>query len=391
METLGNHPPDSSAVIAAIEVQVLFDGLGDGPRVLDDLPVHVHNVKATIGPILEMHRPEPGVSRGQKLDVLFIGRTTCHPTHPVGVQHLPMDQVAPGITDEDIVHKLRTEGISAVHRRSGRTREIAGDTASPLDHAGDDATDAPTGPDYSPRLIRADPEHLSRGPIGCDADPRGRQSDPGIARGMRPVHGHPLEMIAVARHEAIAHRIEGEAILAATGLRTDRLGGRIQAEIQPPQIQPVAFRARRSHTVTSVGSGGPVEAVIQPPIEGIEERLDIEPGYPAAESAHHDTALIGPTVARGVLEPHNIRRGSDVEPAPGTNEGCRPGQVIGKDRGTVEAAIPIEILEHSDPPGMRGFIPPLGIIDHLSHERAAVLVESHGHRTHHLGLTGRQF
>ena len=32
--------------------------------------------------------------------------------------------------------------------------------------------------------------------------------------------------------------------------------------------------------------------MIQPPIEGIEESLNIESGHPTAESAHHDAAFI---------------------------------------------------------------------------------------------------
>ena len=210
---------------------MLLDGLGDRPRVLDDLPVHVHDVEAPIRTILEMHRAEPRVSRSQKLNTLLVGRTTRHPAHPVGLQHLPVDQVAPGIADEDVVGKLRAIGITAVHRRPSRTREITRDSPTALDHARDYPTNTPTGPNNPPRLIRTNPKHFSRRSVGSDAHPRRRQGDPGIACPMRPVHGHPLEVITVAGHESIAHRVERKAVLTTARLWTERLSPRIEAEI----------------------------------------------------------------------------------------------------------------------------------------------------------------
>ena len=358
---------------------------------LDDLPVHVYDVEAPIRTILEMHRAEPRVSRSQKLNTLLVGRTTRHPAHPVGLQHLPVDQVAPSIADENVVDEVRAIGITAVHRRPSGPREITRDPPTALDHAWDYPTNSPPRPNNPPRLVGTNPEHLSRGSVGSDAHPRRRQSDPGIARSMRPVQGHPLEMITVAAHESISHRIERESVLTAARLRTERFGQRIEAEIQTPQIETGSLRTRPDHTISPIGTGGPVKAVIQPPIEGIEESLNIESGHPTAESAHHDAAFIGPTIARRVFEPQDIRRGPNIQPAPRTNESRRPRKVVSKDRRTVEATIPIEILQHPNPPGMRGLIPALGVIDHFGDERAAILIKSHRHRTHHLRLACRQF
>ena len=266
-KTLRNHPPNAATVITAVEIQVLLNGLRDRPRVLDHLPVHVHDVQTTLRTVLEMHRPEPRVSRSQKLNTLLVGRTTRHPAHPVGLQHLPVDQVAPSIADENVVDEVRAIGITAVHRRPSGPREITRDPPTALDHAWDYPTNSPPRPNNPPRLVGTNPEHLSRGSVGSDAHPRRRQSDPGIARSMRPVQGHPLEMIAVAAHESISHRIERESVLTAARLRTERFGQRIEAEIQTPQIETGSLRTRPDHTISPIGTGGPVKAVIQPPIE----------------------------------------------------------------------------------------------------------------------------
>ena len=390
-EALRNHPPNAATIVAAVEVQVLLDGLRDGPRVLDDLPVHVHDVKTTVRTVLEMHRAEPRVSRRQKLNPLLIHWPARHPAHAIGMQLLPVNQITPGIANENVVDEVRAIGVAPVHRCPGGSREIAGNPPTALDHAWDDTTDAPPGPNNAPGLVGTDPEDFGGRPVGRDAHPRRRQGDPGIARGMRPVHGHPLEVIAVAGDESIAHRIEGESILAASGLGTDRLGRGIEAEIQPAQIERRRLGTRTENPISPIGSRGSVKTVIQPPIEGIQESLNIEPSHPMAESGDHHTSLIGFAVAGGVVEPQNIGRRSDIQATPGTNLGRRPWQVVGEHRRTIEAPIAVEILQHPNPSGVRGFIPALGVIDHFRHEGAAVFIESHGHRTHHLGFAGNQF
>ena len=257
-EALRNHPPNAAAIIAAIEIQVLLDGLRDGPRVLDDLPVHVHDVKTTVRTILEMHWTKPRVPRSQKLNSLLIGRTPRHPAHAIGMQLLPVNQITPGIADENRVDEVRAIGVATVHRRSGGSREIAGNPPTTLDHAWNDATDAPPGPNNAPGLIGTDPEDFGGRPVGRDAHPRRRQGDPGIARGMRPVQGHPLEVIAVAAHKSIPHRIEGQTILPTTGLGTDRLGQWIEAEIQPAQIERRRLGTRTENPIPTIGSRGSV-------------------------------------------------------------------------------------------------------------------------------------
>ena len=67
--------PESAAVIAAVEIEMSLDFVGDAPGMLDDLAVHVADVETSVGCVGEVHDAHPGVLGGGELAVGFIGGT----------------------------------------------------------------------------------------------------------------------------------------------------------------------------------------------------------------------------------------------------------------------------------------------------------------------------
>ena len=109
--SLGDEVVEPAAVLAAGQVEVLLDRLGDRERVLDRLAVHVEDQQRAVGRVGEVDRPEPVVGRGQELDLRVGPRREV--TRAVDRQDLAVDEVAADVADE---------GVAAVFRRDRPSR-----------------------------------------------------------------------------------------------------------------------------------------------------------------------------------------------------------------------------------------------------------------------------
>ena len=52
-------PPNTTAIVAAVQIQVLLDALGNAPRMLDRFTVHIRQKETAIGRIGELHGSKP--------------------------------------------------------------------------------------------------------------------------------------------------------------------------------------------------------------------------------------------------------------------------------------------------------------------------------------------
>ena len=100
---IGNEAINPSAVVAAIEVKVLFDFVGNAPRMLDDLAVHIANIQAPIGGIGKIHDANPRVIARRKFKTLFIGWASANEADAVGIDFFSMHELSTGIPRECII------------------------------------------------------------------------------------------------------------------------------------------------------------------------------------------------------------------------------------------------------------------------------------------------
>ena len=58
-EVFRRDPPNTTAIVAAVQIQVLLDALGNAPRMLDRFTVHIRHKETPIGRVGELHGPKP--------------------------------------------------------------------------------------------------------------------------------------------------------------------------------------------------------------------------------------------------------------------------------------------------------------------------------------------
>src|SRR5204862_7425252 len=104
--------PGRPAVPAAGQVGVLLDHRRQAGRVLDHLAVHVDDVKGAAGRVGELAGAEPDVARCDKL--LPLVRALGHESDAAGLEDLPVDNVAPDITDKRLPAVRRWKRVAAV-------------------------------------------------------------------------------------------------------------------------------------------------------------------------------------------------------------------------------------------------------------------------------------
>src|SRR5688500_7248445 len=125
-ESGGRQSPDPPAVIAAVEIEELLDLRRDRPRVFDRLAVHVADIKRAVRSVGEIDGAEPVVAGGEKLALLFVGRSLGHALHAArhDLDPLVMDEVPTGVADKGVSHVLLAEGVAFVDRDAGRAGEV---------------------------------------------------------------------------------------------------------------------------------------------------------------------------------------------------------------------------------------------------------------------------
>ncbi len=97
---------------------------------------------------------------------------------------------------------------------------------------------------------------------------------------------------------------------------------------------------------------------------------------PLPKPGEYDLAHVRLSVAVGVLEKIDIRRGDDVDAAVRADDAGGPRQIVGEDGARLVVAVAVLVLEHRDAAEVRRHIAHLRVVDHLDDEHAAALVEA---------------
>src|SRR5258706_6046969 len=389
-EAVGHDAVDAATIVAAVQVEVLFNIVGQRPRMLDDFAVHIDDVQCAVGRIGKLHRAKPGIFGGDELDRLLIGRALRFQAHAVGNKNFSMDEVAASITEEGIIEKLRWKRVAAVDRGAGGPGEITGRTASAFDGPTYQPCHAPFGANDTPGLFRADAVHLGRGTVHVDAHQPGGHGIIGISGGVAILIHIQADMVAVVAGEAAAKIIEAEAMLAATGFRGHGHRARIDHKIAAMEFQRFGFGMFQRLYRAAVAARRAMDSIDESPNERVEHGLHVDAFDAFGEAGENHFADVRLAVAVGVLEVKDVGRSADENAAIVTKDSGWPGQVVRKDCAFIKNTVAVSIFEHTDASQMRNLIEAFGVIDHFHHTHASVFVEGEGDRTDDVGLGSDQ-
>jgi hypothetical protein len=263
--------------VAAVEIEVLLDFFGDAPRVLDDLAIHVADVERAVGGVGEIHDAHPRIGAGGEFVALLVGGAAADKAHAVGGDFFAVHELAAGVAREGVVHEIVAIGIAAKDGGAGGAGEVTAHAAAALDHAFDDAADAPARADDAPRFVGTETEDLGSAPVGGDALARGRRREERIPRGVAFVVDPELEVVGVGAGEFTAVVVEAHAVLGAAGFKTESVGARIKPEVAGAEFFGGQIGALRTVNQPAVAEAAhEVDAVVLAPGETAEHGLDVE-------------------------------------------------------------------------------------------------------------------
>src|SRR3954467_5578933 len=120
-----------------------------------------------------------------------------------------------------------------------------------------------------------------------------------------------------------------------------------------------------------------MDAVIEGPIEAVEQTLNVEPSTAIAgiiralsEACEDELLFVGDAVAVGVFEIPDVGRTSDEEAAIVVKEGGGPRKVFCEDGALIEVAVAIAIDQETN--AAETFVAALRIIAHLDDKEPAI-------------------
>ena len=384
---------DASAVVAVVQVKVLLDLVGDGPRVLDHLAIHIADMEAAVGGVGEIDHADPGVAAGGELEAAFVGGSFAGEADAVGggSDHLAMDELTARVAREAVVPEGRAIGVAAVDCRARRASEVTAYAPAAFDAAGDRAGDAPARAHDAPRLIRADAEDFGRGPVLGDALTRRGQRKVGVRRRPSAVVDPILQVVGVGAAELPAEIIEAHPILGAAGFESERMGQRVEPEIIAAEFERGELGAEQAGHLPAVAAAGEqVDALVGSPLQAVGHPLDVDDLQSRAEAREDLLAMVGHAFAGAVLEAPEIRRRQDVKAAVGPEESRGPGKVVGEDAARLIVTVAVLVFEDRDATKVGDFVPALRVIDHLADEHAPAFVEADRDRVADLRFMRRQ-
>src|SRR2546423_1420147 len=123
---------------------------------LDDLAIHIGDIKRAIRSVGQLNRAEPEIGRSKEFDFLFVRRPFSHEGDAVRTNFLPMNQITTAIGNKSIAKILAGPGVSAEDSDAGGGSEIAGSAAPALNQTGNDSRYAPFGANDAPLFLGAD-------------------------------------------------------------------------------------------------------------------------------------------------------------------------------------------------------------------------------------------
>ena len=397
-ESVRDDAIDAAAVVAAVEVQMLLDGLGQRPGMLDDFAIHVGDVKRTVRRVGKLHRAKPVVATGQELHLLFVVRPPGDQGGAIRMEFLSMHEIAPAVGDEGVLAIVLRESVAAIDGCAGRAGEVTGGAPAALDRAGNQAGDTPARAEHAPRFVGTDAKDLRCRPVRGYARARRRHGEERISVSVTVFVHDELDVVAVAANEFPTPAVETHPVLgpAALGAKIERAW--IKRKILAAQIHPVRIAdcglgilagplhpgssegAVHTANLSAAHAGRAVDAVIETPIERIEQGLHIQPvrlvrRKVAGKSGKNRFADVRHAVAVGVLAEDNIGCRPDEHTATVTENRRRPRQAVQINRALVEAAVAVGVLKSADAP--ESFRASLGVVAHLDHVHPTILIKGH--------------
>ncbi len=200
-----SEPVDAPAILTIAQVEPGLDVVGNRPGVLDRLAVHVENVQGSIGRIHEIHRSEPGVSRGEKFGVAV--RTVGAEGHTVGFEHHAEDHVIRHFAEEQIAAVWLGIGVAAIDGHAAGGGQITGaDQFTPGIRLADGRP--ALGPQHAPGLRRADAVNGDRVAAGGGVVQGSRCGKVGISFEVSGGKDDVLGRVADVAEEPVAPVIE---------------------------------------------------------------------------------------------------------------------------------------------------------------------------------------
>ncbi len=294
LESFRHDLVDPPAVLAARQVEVPLDRIGDRGGMLDRLAVHVQDGERAVRRVREVHRPEPVVARGQEFDTR-IGPGRLEDRAVLG-ERLAVDQVAADVADEGVAVVLRRVGGAPVDRDARGRREEAGRDQlrrrQSLHHVRVGRSLA--GPDDSPGLGRADPEDRPRAAFDRDVGQHGPRRVERV-----PVHGlggkHDLpDVVAVIADEPVAPVVEAMAELAAARDRLEVRPVGPEAEVAAAEGHGLRVGLGQVADLAAIAPARPVDPAVGAPDQAVHEPLHVlgaEAGEELAPDVGHAVAV----------------------------------------------------------------------------------------------------
>jgi hypothetical protein len=121
---LGSDAVDPALIVAAEELHVLLQFIGDPFRVLDNGTIHIDYVECAVGPDPHVDRAGMSVGSGEELDL--VSGAAGAEDRSVGLELVMVDDVKDGVGHEQGIVELGGEGASAVEGDAAGTGEVAG-------------------------------------------------------------------------------------------------------------------------------------------------------------------------------------------------------------------------------------------------------------------------
>src|ERR1043166_533780 len=388
-KTVRRDAINTATIVAAVQIEELFDVVGERPGVLDDFAIHVNDVECAIRRVGKLHRTKPGIAGSGKFDFFLVGRPLRLQTHAIRNQDFAMDEVPAGISDKCVVEELSRIRVAAVNRRARGAGEVTRSAPAAFNWSADQPRHAPLGADNAPGFFRTDAVHLGGRAVHRDARDRRGHGIAGVSRRVTIIIHVEANVVAIVAGETASIIIKAQAMLSPAGFRGHRHRARLNHEIPAVQVERFGLGMPERFAHAPVAAGRAVDAVVQAPDEGVQHPLHIDTFDTLRETGKDHFANVRLAVAVGILQVKDVRRRADEDAAIVAENRGGPGQVVRKNGAFVEDTISIGVLQQPDAAQMRNFLAALRVINHLHHEHPASFVERESHGTDHVRFASR--
>ena len=293
---------------------------GNPLRVLDDEPIHVDDVEATVGARARLRKAAPVIFAGEEFRGGFADGAVARERDAVWGQDFPVDEIIGGLAKEERRCEIRPEQIVAIRNRiTGRGEHV--DRGRLIE--------SPHG--YARRKDRR------AGRIEVTA--QGWYGQFRIPREVMVVEEVVPADHVVRIREPVAEIIAPAAVLGPASLELEFTRAGIETEITAAEIMDFAG-ADIAHLAAAVAVATVIPA-IQTPAEAVEEVLRVSLG----EAVEQDRPAVRLAVAIGVLGIKDFGHAGDDHAILPARQASGVGKVVEEDRDLIVDAIATGGLE----------------------------------------------